>query len=152
MHRNYEWKKDSQSRLPGWNFLRFKKTGIRSYITWLTEYKKNPRIKRKTKAPIHKNTVYKLLKIELDLNIKGQFFYGKLFSKPLKQNIFLSCKTKINFKSAKTNSFKKIVLACRDLDKFHKYAKSAVHIKYEGETAAFIKNPSRGWDIIVVER
>ncbi|MCB0355451.1 MAG: hypothetical protein KDD40_00500 [Bdellovibrionales bacterium] len=152
LHKNYDWKKDNISRLPGWNFLNFKNTGIKSYYPWLTEYEKHPKRKRSLKAPKHKNTVYKLLKIELDVNKKGLIFYEKLFSQKIKDKTILSCNTELLYKKARSNSYKRVVLACRDLDKFHKVAKKADKINYEGQPAALIKNPAKGWDIVVVER
>ncbi len=38
VHRNYDWKADSKTRLPGWNFLTFKHLGFRTLLPWLTEY------------------------------------------------------------------------------------------------------------------
>ncbi len=151
-HKNYEWKKDSKSRLPGWNFLTFKNTGIKGYFPWVTEYEPHPKRKPVRKPGKHKNTVYRLLKIELDLNKNGIRFYERLFSKKIAGQMLLSCRTELSFRNSKTNSFKRVVLACKDLHKFRRVAKSVKDITYEGQSAALIENPSTGWDIVVLQR
>ncbi len=137
--------------MPGWNFLRFQKTGIRAYYPWLTEYEKDTNNWKKPPLPHHKNSVYKLVRLELSVNTKGQKFYEKLFGKNLKEEMTLSCGTKLHFKKSRNNGYKRIVLACRDLNRFSKYAKSTEQIIYHNRSAAFIKNPSGGWDIVVME-
>src|SRR5690606_38514138 len=53
-HKNYDWKKNSEDLLPGWNSITFKKPIIKNVNIWFTEYEdtKKP---RKLNAPKHIN-------------------------------------------------------------------------------------------------
>jgi hypothetical protein len=149
-HKNYEWKKDSKSRLPGWNFLSFKKIGIRSFHPWMTEYE--PYSKRKIrKKPNHPNGVQGIKGFVFSVNHDGEKFFSTLLGKKLSKSIFLSCGTEVFFEKGKNNRFEKVILQAKSIKKVLREFDPDDEIEFHGKTSALIKNPSRGWDIVITD-
>ena len=154
IHKNYFWKKGSKSRLPGWNFLGFKNTGIRNIHLWMTEYEPledKTLQKRRNKIIHHKNSVEQIIGFELDISERGALFFSKLLGRKVKklQKIDNGVLVLMNFK--KVNKFRAIVLKCKCLETFIKVARPDEVINYRGVKAAKIINPSGMWDMIAVE-
>lgn len=151
MHRNYDWKKDSKSRLPGWNFVMFKNMGFRSLWPWLTEYEKRPNAKKKPSSDFkHANHVVGIEALKFEVNPAGERFFKTICGK--KGDLLrLPCGTRFYFRKARVTRLKYVVLKSRNLKAFIKKYKPDRLIEHEGKPAALIENPNPNmWSVLVV--
>ncbi len=152
-HKNYDWKKDSKSRLPGWNFVFFKKLGFRGLFPWITEYEPLPgNTKKKKRIPIqrHPNGVRRIVAIEIGVNKAGKRFFSKLLGKDLSRPVRLSGGQTLYFTAAKSTRMHSIILESKSLKQTRKFIRDA-ESTWRGSPALEIKNPSGMWNLLIVE-
>jgi hypothetical protein len=152
-HRNYAWKKDSRSRLPGWNFLDFKHLGFRGFYPWITEYEPHPGKKRHNKPrKTHANGVTKIVAFEMELDKKGERFLSFVTGKKIRQQkIQLKDGTTFYYFSGRRNRIKTVVLKCKNLGKIEKKYKFDAEIKVGSQRALLIRNPDpKMWNLAVI--
>lgn len=151
-HKNYDWKKNSKDRLPGWNLILFKlRSGI---FTWITEYEKSKKRKLKsTKNLKHPNGVYAIQEIDVNLSSKDLQFYTKLLGKPKIDKFHLKCGTTLKFtKSIGRSQIKSILLLTNDLKKLvQKFQWDELTI-YDGRPGVVIKSLDKMWDVIIIQK
>lgn len=147
-HKNYQWKANNRTRLPGWNFLNFRHLGFRGIYPWMTEYEPWPyKIKRRPDRP-HANGVIGFVGLSLDLNPRAQKFFSYLIGKNIKNATKLGCKTEIRIAGTDRTKFNAVILKCTSVRKLlDKYPFTPV--TWNGQRAGYVKNPSGMWDIIV---
>lgn len=150
IHRNYAWKKDSRSRLPGWNFLTFVKPIFKNLFPWFTEYEPRPGVKRLA-PPKHPNTADRLFGVVLAVREQDRARLEKVFGRSLAgRRVDLGC-IQLIVEPSKTTRLSALVIECRDFKRFTRLAKVKSPVLWEGRRAALIRNPDRRmWDIIVV--
>ncbi len=151
IHKNYQWKKDSKSRLPGWNFITFSKPQFKNLYTWFTEY--DLRSERKQLAVLpHPNTAFRVAGLELLLRgqdrPKMETIFGRKFDS---ENINLGG-IHLFIQPARSTKLTNIIIECKNLKSFIKYAGDKSQTTWRGKKAAVIKNPDRRmWNIVVIE-
>lgn len=151
LHKNYAWKEDNVSRLPGWNFVSFRKLGMPSLYTWFTEYEPRPG-KKSYKAPAHKNGAQRIHGFVIELDAKGEKFFSYLLGKKLTE------KTKIGggitlylSLGAKRTRLRAVVVEMKSLPAFLRKYKADSSGLFFGREAARIENPDRRmWDLLLV--
>lgn len=149
-HKNYEWKEDSVSYLPGWNFVTFDKSIPKGIFSWFTEYEKSNSVKRKKRNKVtHPNGVQKIASFHLDVNKAGIKFFENILGKKIKDSIRLSCGTEFYFNKAKTNKLKTIHLECKNFKKLKNNFPFDEEIKFLGKDGVLITNPNLMWDIVI---
>ena len=151
-HRNYQWKENSKYILPGWNFVQFKRTGIRTIFMWLTEYELINGKKRPTKKANHPNGVNRIVGHEFVINSKGRKIFELITGKKFKDKIEFSNGVVFYFTEGRTNLHKSVILKSSNAEKTKKYIK-AIRFDYRGQQAVRILNTclkKRMWDIIVI--
>jgi hypothetical protein len=150
VHKNYEWKKDSKSRLPGWNFVTFKNTGFRSLFPWVTEYE--PRKGRKPmKVQRHPNGVRRIHAVEIEVNRPGEIFFKKIFGKDLERPLTLPGGQRLHFAKGRSTRLKSIVLETISLKRTGRFIHGPV-IHWQNKPALKVENPAKMWDLFIVER
>jgi len=149
-HKNYEWKKDSRSRLPGWNFVTFTRIGFRSLYVWITEYEKRSGVKP-MKRQIHPNGVRWLHALEIEINPAGNSFFSKVFGHKLNQPRSMPGGQVFYYSGGRATRLKTIVLETYSLKHTQKFISGPL-TKWRGKLALQIKNPADMWDILIVER
>jgi len=153
-HKNYDWKNNSKDRLPGWNFLLFPKSAIRSILVWVTEYEPHVKKFKKIIVPKHPNSVYAIHGISLVLTPAGKIHMESVTGKKLGRKNKMSDGTFLYIKEGKKNKFENIILKCHSLQKLLKFSKEKETIEFEGNTALSIKskhpNP-RMWDLLIFQ-
>lgn len=145
-HKNFDWKKDNKSILPGWNFVNFKKLKFRGFFPWITEYE---RIVHNKKKIIHPNGVHRLASLHFEVNDKGLDFFEKLLGKKINDCVMLSCETEFYFTKRRSNKLKVIHLECKSLNKLKNKFPYDQEVVFLGKDAVLIKNPNKMWDIII---
>jgi hypothetical protein len=152
IHRNYEWKKDSRSRLPGWNFLTFVKPVFKNLFPWFTEYEPRPGVRR-LPAPAHPNTATAICGMVLAVRDQDRPRLEKVFGRSLAGRRANLGGIQMFIEPSKTTRLSALVIECRDFKRFTRSAKVKSPVLWEGRKAALIRNPDRRmWDIIVVEK
>lgn len=143
-HKNYDWKNNSKDRLPGWNFVTFKKLGFRTIEPWFTEYE--PPRKNRNWNNDHKNGANTLLGGKLVLNPKGIEFMQSILKLQIKDGFQLSDGTYWEVKKGSSNKMLQINLGAKNLDSFPS--------KYLSRNkTVLISNPNGKayWDICIYE-
>ncbi|MDQ7774136.1 MAG: hypothetical protein RDU13_11530 [Elusimicrobiales bacterium] len=152
IHRNYEWKKDSKSRLPGWNFLAFTEPKFRNIYPWFTEYEPRPGVKRLA-PPTHPNTANRLSGMVLAVREQDRSKLEKVFGRKMAGKKVSLGGIKMIVEPSKTTRLSALVLECRDFKRFMRAAKVKEPVLWDGRKAAIIRNPDRRmWDIVVSEQ
>lgn len=151
-HKNYDWKKDNKSRLPGWNFLTFKRPQFKNLFPWFTEYEARPGRKR-VPPPSHPNTAQAICGIALSVRGADRPKLEKIFGKSLKNNEVRVGGISLFLEPGRSTKVTALIIKCKDLKRFMKFAKIRSVSLWQGKDAALIKNPTRGmWDVIAVEK
>lgn len=152
-HRNYNWKENSEDDLPGWNFLNFKNTGIRTFYPWITEYQSSPAGKVKVKNSFsHPNGVTHVIGHEFVINNAGEKFFGQILGTKIKDQITLSCGRVLYFKRGRTCYHSKVILKSKNMENTKLYIPNMKGIIFDDKEVLLISNPSpykRMWDIII---
>lgn len=151
IHKNYAWKKDSKSVLPGWNFLMFLSPRFKNIYLWFTEYEPHPTKKRVTPPP-HPNTAHTIAGLELVVRGSDRPKLEKVFGKNLNGKDIGVGGIRLFIESGRSTRVAAIVIKCKSLKRFMKLAKIKTTILWRGENAVLIKNPNpKMWNIVVVE-
>lgn len=157
LHKNYNWKENNIDTLPGWNFLSFANTGIRSFYPWFTEYEQIPRKKKKTIKkfnPAHPNMVNNIHGLEIYVNEKGEKFFEKILGMKIKEEVILSNGFKIYFhKKSRSNKLSNIILESSNLETTKKYMPKEKNTIFRGSKGIVINNPclnNKMWNIIII--
>jgi len=120
-HKNYDWKNDDKSNLPGWNFVTFSKLGFRTFFPWMTEYEPRPNEKNSNKdfkLPKHPNTVYGLYGVEFKVNEAAKKFFSKVLFIKAEGSLSLAKGSKIIFsETGRPSRFERVILKCRNFKK-----------------------------------
>ncbi len=152
-HKNYAWKKDAVSRLPGWNFITFKDS-MKGIFLWLTEYEDSPERRRRRKIPRrHPNGVTGIVGLELSLNLSGRNFLGEVLGwKDFSKIFTLACGTRLYASRGRSNRLTALVLSTSRLESLGARARSPIEV-WRGSEAVRLRNPDPlGWDLLVVGR
>jgi hypothetical protein len=151
-HKNYEWKKNSTDRLPGWNFITFPKHKSKIF-TWLTEYEYSKKRKNRLKKHSnHPNKVFKIVAIDVAFDAQDIHLLSKLCGKPKGHQFVLDCGVPLTYSKAKVSKMKAIVLASKDLKRLVQKFEWDDLTTYNGQPAVRISNPDkRMWDVLIVE-
>lgn len=152
-HKNYDWKKDSESRLPGWNFITFPnhKTNV---FTWLTEYEFSAKRKKNQKpVPKHKNMVKSFVGISAELIAADIKLFQKMFGSP-KHNVFeLKRGFEIQFAKAKKSKILDVIFEVPDLKKYITKFKWDELTISDGAPAVRIKNDTKNmWSVVIRQK
>lgn len=150
LHKNYDWKKDNVTRLPGWNFVTFSSLGLPSLYTWLTEYEPSPK-RKKSRAPRHPNGASRIQGFVLELNPKGERFLSYLVGKKLGASTKLAGGVTLYISRGKRTRLTAVVVKCASVSRFVKKYGSDAEGEFLGKPCARLKNPdSRMWDLLLV--
>jgi hypothetical protein len=162
-HRNYNWKANSTDKLPGWNFLEFKKDIYPGFYIWLTEYEKSESRKSNTVLRVHENTCTGLIGLLWKKEKEGIKNLASLLDRSFQNPqvklddgviMWLAESDSLlgkEFQGRKDYPFWAVILKCTDFQTFKNVAKPEKIIEFEGKSAGLIPFGRRGWDIIVVE-
>ncbi len=145
-HKNYDWKTDEQSRLPGWNFVDFKKLGFTGLFPFMTEYEPKKKKTNRLPAPKHPNGVRQVHALIFDVNPAAKKFFTSLLDKQRK----LECGTLLILNDAKRTRFRQVVLRCKNLKRFMTDYPAGELTEWNGQPAARIENPAKMWDLIII--
>jgi hypothetical protein len=113
VHKNYEWKRDSSSRLPGWNFVTFKELGFQSLFPWITEYEpKTGGSKNRERIPVqrHPNGIRRIKAVEIDVDAEGRAFFERLLARKLTRTVRAPGGQEFYFRAASATRLRAIVL------------------------------------------
>lgn len=152
IHKNYDWKKDSKSRLPGWNFVTFKGLGIRGFFPWMTEYERSPHRPPQNRRPIvrHPNGARRIIGLELEVNARGRYFFDQLLGKKTGESVRLTRGVVLYLKPSRRTALNAVIIESTNLNRFAKHAKIRTLTRWRGRPAAEIKNPAGHWNVIVI--
>lgn len=151
-HKNYDWLKNSEDRLPGWNFLNFKKQPIKNIFTWFTEYEPRTKAKIQLKPKAHPNSVYSVHGIELVLTEKSKINLEKIFGKKLKPVNVMPDDSILYIENGKKDFFKSIILNCKSLKKAKVKIKKFEEVEFVGHEAVRVRNRDGSmWNLIIIE-
>lgn len=152
LHRNYDWKKDAKSKLPGWNFLTFSRPRFKNIYPWFTEYEPRPGVKR-LPVPTHPNTAKSISGVVLGVREQDKLGLEKVFGRRLTGKQVNLGGIRLFIEPAKATRISALVIQCKDLKRFVRVAKVKSPVLWQGSEAAVIRNPDRRmWDIIAVEK
>lgn len=150
-HKNYKWKEDSKSRLPGWNFVTFRRPSFKNLFPWFTEYEPNPYTKA-IPAPEHPNTAYGIYGMELSVREADRARLENIFGRKLPDGESELGGIQLFVARGRVTKVLSLVLKCRELKTFLRRAKLGAGALWRGRAAGTIKNTAAGmWDVIVVE-
>lgn len=160
IHKNYRWKEDSTSALPGWNFLSFDLPVVKDTYVWWTEYE--PDSKRpQLKVYSHPNSVDQFHGFYWDLPLselkKLQILtQGEIQEGCLVLNDGLKIYTSDSkdlpealLKTSKSYPFSAVILTCTNWNSFIEQAKPDLTFTWGNRLAGLIKMPG-AWDIVVL--
>lgn len=151
IHRNYEWKKDAKSKLPGWNFLSFAKPQFKNIYPWFTEYEPRPGAKRRP-IEAHPNSASVISGVVLSARKADKPKLEKVFGRSLTGKSVSLGGIQLIVEPANTTRISALVIKCKDLKRFKRLSKIKSSVLWQGKEAAIIHNPDRRmWDIVVVE-
>jgi hypothetical protein len=148
VHKNYDWKKDDVTRLPGWNFVTFEGLGLRGLFPWLTEYEPSPSRPKRKPVPKHPNGVFRHRGFVLELNPAGEKFLSYLLGRKLTPVTKLRCGTELYVTRARRTRVRAVVMECRSLPRFAERYGVATET-FRGQPAARIVNPAGMWDLLI---
>ncbi len=151
-HKNYDWKKNSKARLPGWNFIMFPKHKSKIF-TWITEYEPNKNRKnQKVEDSNHPNGVYRIVEFNMHLSPADIKLFKNLFGSPSGNQFCLPEGRIINFSRSKTSRMVSIVMATKNLKMLVQNYRWDRLVAYNGRPAVLIKNPNlKMWDVVILE-
>lgn len=151
-HKNYDWLKNSVDRLPGWNFLGFKKKPINNIFTWFTEYEPHAKYKKNLKPKPHPNSVYSVHGIKLVLTAKSLLNLEKVLGKKLKTVNKMSDDSILYIEKGKKDFFESIILNCKSLKKAKAKIKKFEEVEFGKFEGVRVENIDQTmWDIIIIE-
>jgi len=152
LHRNYDWKSDAKSKLPGWNFMTFSRPRFKNIYPWFTEYEPRPGVKR-LPVPIHPNTAQSISGVVLSMREQDKLGLEKVFGRRLTGKLINLGGIRLFIEPAKTTKISALVVKCKNLALFMRVARIKSPVIWQGKEAVVIRNPdNRMWDIIVVGR
>lgn len=150
-HKNYKWKEDSKSKLPGWNFVTFQRPKFKNLFPWFTEYEPNP-YKKRTTPPLHPNTARYICGMELVVRAADRPKLEKIFGKKFAGTEISLGGIKLFVEAGKSTRVSALVVRFKSLKTFLRHAKQGAGTVWRGRNAVRIKNPAMGmWDILAVE-
>lgn len=161
-HKNYAWKEDDVSILPGWNFLMFERNLTPDIYIWCTEYEPRPEMTPVTKFT-HANSVDCFLGFAWNLPLTQLTQFRQLtHAKDDAGVLQLDDGLRIYSKDAegvpghiwdekKDHPFSAVILACKDWAAFMAVGQPDVTFKWNDRHAGLIRMPAGGWNIVVVE-
>jgi len=154
-HKNYLWKTDNISILPGWNFLVFEELRLDGILPWVTEYQSDS--SRTPFAPelaVHPNGVTGIHGLVLQVNEEGQEFFSYFFKTPITDQITLACGKKLYFEKAARNRVSQIVLESKGVSELSKKYPFDGEMNFRGQPALLIEKPNKSslveWDMVIV--
>jgi hypothetical protein len=153
-HKNYDWKKNSEDHLPGWNMLNFNRKPIRNIFTWFTEYEHYENKKPKKKPKAHPNTVYSVHGIKLKLTSKSKTNLEMILHKKLSKKNKLSDGSYLYIEDSEKDHFESIILNCKSLKKFHSFFNDQTISLFGDKPAIVIPSYSKNkkmWNLTVIE-
>ena len=147
-HKNYEWKKDSVSKLPGWNFVSFPKHKSKIF-TWITEYEYSAKRHKKRPFLKNKNGINEVVGITTTLSSADIKLFSKLFGKP-KNGMFLVKGFEVHFIKAKESTILDLIFEVKDLKKYiNKFEWDELTTSH-GRPAVRIKNNTKNmWNVVI---
>lgn len=151
-HKNYDWKKDNKSRLPGWNFLTFQKLGLPGVNPWFTEYEPRPG-QKPLPPPRHKNGAKRIHAFVFEVNPKGERFFAYILGRRILGEKARLGGVTLYFRKGKRTRIEAVAVEMRSLPAFLKRygAKADGEGEFFGRRAVRIENPDRSlWDLILV--
>lgn len=153
IHKNYEWKRDSKSALPGWNFVTFSRPAFKNIYPWFTEYELRPGKKRVLPQP-HPNTAQYVAGIELEVRDTDRSKLGEIFGKDLRRGNASIGDFQLYLNPGDSTRISALVIKCKNLNLFMRKAKIGTKVLWNGQNAVLIKNPARGtmWNIVAVDK
>ncbi len=140
-HRNYNWKDNNNDYLPGWNFLSFKKLGIRTFYPWFTEYEKGRR--KIPKRVNHHNGINEFHGNLFRVNPKGLEFFELLFKRKIKDKVELTDGTWLYFKPGKTNRHEAIILRANSMSRAQGILKESKLVRTHDVDLYLVDYPNR---------
>lgn len=152
IHKNYEWKKDSTSRLPGWNFITFPKHKSDIY-TWLTEYEASSKRKNKKQLPKHKNNIQRFVGLTAELGLQDLKLLTTMFGLP-KHNVFkLKDGFEIHFTKAKKSRILDVIFEVPDLKKYiTKFKWDELTVSHGAPGVRINNNTKNMWNVIIRQK
>jgi hypothetical protein len=145
-HRNYNWAENSTDYLPGWNYLNFGISAVKSFNPWFTEYETREGVS--LEAPEHPNGISGVLGHTFELNQVGRAFFELVLKTKIKDKIVLNDGTTLFFRDSDNNRHSQVILGSSNMTKTMYYLGQGSN----GEIA--IKNPSSNenmWDLVIRE-
>lgn len=151
LHKNYDWKKDSVSQLPGWNFVTFPNHKSEIY-TWITEYERSPQ-RKPTKIPKHKNRVEYFVGLNAELSASDIKFFTTLFGRPKNGVFAMNYGFEMRFIKSKKSRIKDVVFEVSDLKKYIQTFKWDELTVYGEKPAVRIKNDNKNmWSVLLRQK
>jgi hypothetical protein len=157
IHKNYNWKENRSDSLPGWNFLVFKNTNLKSFEQWFIEYEARPDSSQfsSSKVQNHPNGVTAIKGVEIELNPSGVKFFEQVFGERVKEEMILPDGFTFYFRfHERDNRYISVVLKTHDFNKTKSFIKDPELIDYQGSPSIRVKNPRSKtcmWDLIIQE-
>lgn len=163
IHKNYEWKKDSKSKLPGWNFLTFEREIIEGMNIWFTEYEDTPARKRRQSVlrTDHSNKVTDVCGLIIDFpNEKAKHNLRKMLRISAEEDpIFLNSRFKIYEFSKhslpclkfKKTPLKAVLLKTKNWKETKRWCQKCAQVDFDGKRAIHIPLLKTSYDILVIE-
>lgn len=166
-HKNYRWKEDSDSRLPGWNFVNFKRDLVTGLGIWVTEYEADPTFDLKSvksEPLVHENTAVEILGVLYRNDSSAPLA-------PLADFAGLSCQTdqlalhdgtriwltehenQTDLRGRfdhKSHPFVGVVVRAESMKTFLQTAQPDEVFTWNGRPAARIRMADNAWDLVVV--
>ncbi len=150
-HKNYKWKEGSKSRLPGWNFVTFRRPSFKNLFPWFTEYEPNPYTKA-LPIPEHPNTAYGIYGMELAVREADRKKLERIFGRKIPDGESELGGIRLFIERGRATRVISLALKCRKLKTFLRCAKLGTGACWRGRAAGIIKNPKVGmWDVVAVE-
>ena len=152
VHKNYDWKKDGKSILPGWNFVTFLRPRFKNLYTWFTEYETRPG-KKRVPPPLHPNTAQTIYGLQLVVRGSDRPKLEKVFGKSLTGKEISLGSIRLFVEPGSSTKVSALVIKCKSLKRFARLAKMGSKVVWRGRDAVLIKNPARKmWDIVAIEK
>lgn len=163
-HKNYDWKQDSVSQLPGWNFLTFKKSLLPGIYIWATEYELRPIPLPQSDFIPHPNSARHIVGAIWGVKTPELFNVHRLLEQ--NENTARSTTFSDGFQlwtaantlgdstevfSNKTTPYLAIVIECTSLETFKAQARPDYALNFNGRNACGLRFADTAWDILVVE-
>lgn len=164
MHKNYDWKNDNVSRLPGWNFLTFDEWVYPDTMVWCTEYEDSPTRSKEYQRFDHPNTAEAIVGLILNRAIVEAKNLARACRAPIASGGFTLADGTLVYGADHTSlppelhqlkkggPIRAVVLTCRDFTEFTKQARPHHLFKWGDIDAGLIQMPDNCWDILVIDR